>query len=67
MNIPSIPAKSGKLGFAMDSIFALPEPYKTLLGHVVNIREVQPSNLKELKMVLNKKWVNLPQKVFILE
>ena len=47
----------------MASIFAIPEPYKTLLGHVVNIREVQPSNLKELEIGSNKEWVKKQNKL----
>ena len=34
MKIPAIPGKSGNYSFASASTFAIPELYKTLLGHV---------------------------------
>ena len=49
MEIPAIPGKSGNSGFALASIFALPELYKTLLGHVRPVCEHEggPTNLSE--------------------
>ena len=54
MKIPTISEKWGDQGFALASIFAIPELFEhgwDMLNQAVNVSEVHPINLKELHVV----------------
>ena len=59
---------SSQSAWTLADTFVTPERYNTLLGRVgpaVNIKELQPTNLKELKVSLIKGWVNFLKKATI--